>query len=102
MMWPDMRVWAAAEEGKPGASQPDLPADAGSHTIERLDQLRNSKGGLGVAQIRSQLQKTMQADAAVFRTQVMAAVCSSLCTSSHASLHSQKELSYAGVNQYDS
>ena len=67
----DVRVWAAAEEGKPGASQPDLPADAGSHTIERLDQLRNSQGGLGVAEIRSQLQKTMQADAAVFRTQVM-------------------------------
>ncbi|CAL5228603.1 g11764 [Coccomyxa viridis] len=58
-----------SEEGKPGASQPDLPADAGSHTIERLDQLRNSKGGLSVAQIRGQLQKTMQADAAVFRTQ---------------------------------
>lgn len=64
-----LRTCAAAEDGKPGASQPDLPADAGSHTIERLDQLRNSTGGLSVAQIRGQLQKTMQADAAVFRTQ---------------------------------
>ena len=61
---------AAAEEGKPGASQPELPADAGAHTIERLDKFRNSKGSLSVAQIRSQLQRTMQADAAVFRTQV--------------------------------
>ena len=60
----------AAEEGKPGASQPELPADAGSHTIERLDKLRNSSGALSVAQIRSNLQKTMQADAAVFRSQV--------------------------------
>ena len=60
----------AAEEGKPGASQPELPADAGAHTIERLDKLRNSTGGLSVAQIRSNLQKTMQADAAVFRSQV--------------------------------
>ena len=76
----DMVVWAAAEEGKPGASQPDLPADAGSHTIERLDQLRNSKGGLSVAQIRGQLQKTMQADAAVFRTQVR------ICTTCHVAL----------------
>ena len=61
---------SAAEDGKPGASQPELPADAGSHTIERLDKLRNSGGGLSVAQIRGQLQKTMQADAAVFRSQV--------------------------------
>ena len=59
----------AAEEGKPGESQPDLPADAGSHTIEKLDKLRNSKGSQTVAQIRGNLQKTMQADAAVFRTQ---------------------------------
>ena len=65
-----MAACLAAEEGKPGASQPDLPADAGSQTIERLDMLRNSSGGLSVAQIRSNLQKTMQADAAVFRTQV--------------------------------
>lgn len=59
----------AAEDGKPGESQPDLPADAGSHTIERLNKLRNSTGSQTVAQIRGNLQKTMQADAAVFRTQ---------------------------------
>jgi hypothetical protein len=61
----------AAEEGKPGEKQPELAADAGQDTIARLDKLRHSQGSLSVAQIRSNLQKTMQADAAVFRTQVM-------------------------------
>lgn len=60
----------AAEEGKPGEKQPELAADAGQDTIARLDKLRHSQGSLSVAQIRSNLQKTMQADAAVFRTQV--------------------------------
>ncbi|EIE20089.1 succinate dehydrogenase [Coccomyxa subellipsoidea C-169] len=58
-----------SEEGKPGESQPELAADAGQDTISRLDKLRHSQGPLSVAQIRSNLQKTMQADAAVFRTQ---------------------------------
>lgn len=60
----------AAEEGKPGEAQPELPSDAGSETISRLDKLRTSSGSQSVAQIRANLQKTMQADAAVFRTQV--------------------------------
>ena len=63
-------VLRAAEEGKPGEKQPELAADAGQETIARLDKLRHSQGSLSVAQIRSNLQKTMQADAAVFRTQV--------------------------------
>ncbi|KAK9901255.1 hypothetical protein WJX75_002689 [Coccomyxa subellipsoidea] len=58
-----------SEEGKPGEKQPELAADAGQNTIARLDKLRHSQGSLSVAQIRSNLQKTMQADAAVFRTQ---------------------------------
>lgn len=65
-------IWVAAEEGKPGAAQPEMPASAGQDTIERLDKLRHSSGPLSVAQIRLNLQKTMQADAAVFRTQVCA------------------------------
>ncbi len=47
-----------------------MPANAGEDTIQRLDKLRHSSGPLSVAQIRLNLQKTMQADAAVFRTQV--------------------------------
>ncbi|CAL8471082.1 g10624 [Coccomyxa elongata] len=58
-----------SEEGKPGAAQPEMPASAGEDTIQRLDKLRHSSGPLSVAQIRLNLQKTMQADAAVFRTQ---------------------------------
>jgi succinate dehydrogenase (ubiquinone) flavoprotein subunit len=57
------------EEMKPGDAQPDLPADAGEDTIARLDKLRFSKGGLSTAQIRGKMQRVMQEDAAVFRTQ---------------------------------
>jgi hypothetical protein len=60
----------AAEESKPGASQPPLPENAGKETLERMDKLRNSSGPLSTAQIRGKMQKAMQADAAVFRTQV--------------------------------
>ena len=64
---------------KPGAPQPDLPADAGEETIAVLDKLRNSSGSVPVAKIRKKLQITMQADAAVFRTEArrIAASCMS-------------------------
>lgn len=42
------------------------------HTLRppcRLDTLRNAKGNLGTAEIRRNMQKIMQSDAAVFRTQ---------------------------------
>jgi len=60
----------AAEESKPGASQPPLPKNAGKETLERMDKLRNAAGPLSTAQIRGKMQKAMQEDAAVFRTQV--------------------------------
>ena len=60
----------AAEDMKPGAPQPDLPADAGEATIATLDKLRNSSGSLPVAKLRKRLQIAMQQDAAVFRTEV--------------------------------
>lgn len=50
--------------------QPELPADAGQATIKRLDDLRFAKGDIRTAQIRGNLQRTMQNDAAVFRTAV--------------------------------
>jgi hypothetical protein len=65
----------AAEDGQPGASQPELPGDAGAETIARLDKVRNAAGAQSVADIRRNLQKTMQADAAVFRTQARALSC---------------------------
>ena len=58
----------AAETVKPGASQPTLPSRAGEASLDRLDRARNAKGGTKVAELRVELQRTMQAHAAVFRT----------------------------------
>jgi succinate dehydrogenase / fumarate reductase, flavoprotein subunit len=57
----------AAEIVKPGASQAPLPAGAGEQALDRLDARRNAKGGTPVARLRDQLQRAMQAHAAVFR-----------------------------------
>lgn len=53
----------------PGAKQPDLPANAGQDIIENFDRIRYSKGDLSTAEIRKNMQKTMQRHAAVFRVQ---------------------------------
>ena len=58
----------AAETIKPGASQPALPADAGQNALDRLDRVRNAKGGTTVSDLRLNMQRTMQTHAAVFRT----------------------------------
>ena len=52
----------------PGAEPAPLPADAGRQGLERLERLRHANGSRGTAQIRLEMQKTMQLDAAVFRT----------------------------------
>jgi succinate dehydrogenase / fumarate reductase flavoprotein subunit len=57
----------AAETVKPGASQMPLPANAGEASLARFDKTRNAKGGTKVADLRDQLQRTMQGHAAVFR-----------------------------------
>jgi len=54
---------------KPGTPHPPLPAGAGEATIAHLDGLRHADGGLRAAEIRRNMQKVMQRDAAVFRTQ---------------------------------
>jgi succinate dehydrogenase / fumarate reductase flavoprotein subunit len=53
---------------KPGTPHRHFPADAGAAAVARLDKLRHASGSLRTAEIRLELQKTMQADAAVFRT----------------------------------
>jgi succinate dehydrogenase / fumarate reductase flavoprotein subunit len=53
---------------KPGSSHKRLAADAGDFAVARLDRLRNAKGSRPTAQIRLEMQKVMQSDAAVFRT----------------------------------
>ena len=53
---------------KPGASHQPLAKDAGEFALTRLDHYRNANGARPTASIRSEMQKTMQADAAVFRS----------------------------------
>ena len=57
-----------AEIIEPDTPHHDLPADAIEPALTRLDKLRHADGGTPTAQLRQKMQKTMQADAAVFRT----------------------------------
>ncbi len=59
----------AAEVMKPGSPHKPLPKDAGDLALSRLDRIRNANGSLKTSEIRLAMQKTMQRDAAVFRTQ---------------------------------
>jgi len=54
---------------KPGLPHKPLPANAGEASIANLDKLRYAKGSMRTSEVRMKLQKTMQRDAAVFRTQ---------------------------------
>ena len=58
----------AAEIIKPGTTHKPLPKDAGDEAIAKLDKLRHAKGSLKTAEIRKNMQRTMQNNAAVFRT----------------------------------
>ena len=58
-----------AEVVKPGALREQLPKDAGELALARLDHFRNAKGESPTAAIREQMQRTMQADCTVFRTE---------------------------------
>ncbi|CAD8052238.1 unnamed protein product [Paramecium sonneborni] len=55
------------EKWKPGQKQPDLPKNAGEAAIARIDRLRYHEGSQTIAQVRKDLQRTMQKHAAVFR-----------------------------------
>ena len=54
---------------KAGAMQEPLAKDSADLSLERLDHFRNATGGSPTAQVREQMQRTMQADCAVFRTE---------------------------------
>jgi succinate dehydrogenase / fumarate reductase flavoprotein subunit len=58
----------AAEIVTPGAPNPDMPQKAIDAAIDRFDGFRHAKGSTSTAELRLEMQKTMQADAAVFRT----------------------------------
>lgn len=51
----------------PGAPHKALPADAVDLALSRVDKFRSAKGGSPTAEIRLQMQRTMQKHAAVFR-----------------------------------
>jgi len=52
-----------------GQKQKPLEKDAGEKTIAWLDKLRNANGSLPTSKIRLNMQRVMQNNAAVFRTQ---------------------------------
>lgn len=54
---------------KPGAKQEALPESATKRILERFDKIRNSKGSKHTAVIREKMQRVMQHQAAVFRTE---------------------------------
>ena len=58
----------AAETVEAGSRHKPLPEDVTTKVIDRLDHFRHAKGDLPTAQLRDEMQRAMQEDAAVFRT----------------------------------
>ncbi|KAI0220780.1 succinate dehydrogenase flavoprotein subunit [Massospora cicadina] len=58
-----------AQENKPGKPHKPLSSSAGSKTVAELHKLRMANGAHSTADVRLKMQKVMQRDAAVFRTQ---------------------------------
>jgi succinate dehydrogenase / fumarate reductase flavoprotein subunit len=54
---------------KPGTALPPLPKGSDEMAISRLDHFRFAKGGSPTSVIRNRMQRTMQADCAVFRAE---------------------------------
>ena len=57
-----------AETIRKGAPHKTLPSDVCDKALSHLDKLRNANGDTPTAVIRDRMQRTMQSDAAVFRT----------------------------------
>ncbi|MBT8079215.1 MAG: succinate dehydrogenase flavoprotein subunit [Gammaproteobacteria bacterium] len=57
-----------ADTMQPGARHRELPSGAGDDIVARIDRLRHADGSRSTAEIRLEMQKTMQNHAAVFRT----------------------------------
>ena len=58
---------------KPNTAHKALPKDAADLALTRLDKYRNAKGGSPTAEIRLEMQRTMQKHAAVFRDSALLA-----------------------------
>ncbi len=63
-----------------------LPADAGELAVQRLDRLRHANGSRRTAEIRLEMQRTMQAHAPVFRTGTILKEGIDKLSATHASL----------------
>lgn len=57
-----------ADIATPGETMPELQADAGMDSVSTLDELRFAEGEVSTAEVRSEMQHTMQDHAAVYRT----------------------------------
>jgi succinate dehydrogenase / fumarate reductase, flavoprotein subunit len=57
-----------AETMTPGARHRDLPGNAGTESVARLDALLHANGSRPTAEVRLEMQKIMQGHATVFRT----------------------------------
>ncbi len=65
-----------AEKIMPGSPHPPLAKDSADRALSTLDRLRHANGSLPTAEIRLNMQRCMQNNAAVFRTQdVLAGGC---------------------------
>lgn len=56
---------------KPGAALKPLPANSADLALRRLDKMRHASGATPVADIRLEMQRTMQSNAAVFRDEAV-------------------------------
>jgi succinate dehydrogenase / fumarate reductase flavoprotein subunit len=59
----------AGQVDRPRRADPALDIAACDKIMDRFDRLRNANGGTPTAVLRDKMQRTMQDDAAVFRTQ---------------------------------
>ncbi len=58
----------AGEKVDPNSANPDVPQSQIDKALARFDEIRHADGGTPTAELRLEMQKTMQQDAAVFRT----------------------------------
>jgi succinate dehydrogenase / fumarate reductase, flavoprotein subunit len=77
--WGQSSGFQLADRLKPNAPHKPLPADSADLALARVDKFRNAKGSRPTAQIRLDMQQTMQKHAAVFRdTALLAEGCSEM------------------------
>jgi succinate dehydrogenase / fumarate reductase flavoprotein subunit len=62
-------AYRCAEIVKPNSAHRPLPKGSADKTLDRFDRVRNANGSQPTAEIRLAMQRVMQADVAVFRTE---------------------------------